>query len=140
MKLIITRFRDIHDGTLGRFTLMDGKKELLKGFSLEPAGKDEVRRGLDRRVPVGVYDVAWHNSPKFKRLLPLLHNENVPKNRYILIHHGNFPKDTEGCILLGGSFDNKGVYNSKDMLDKFLGLTINQKLTVEIKNGILKGE
>ena len=30
-----------------------------------------------------------------------LYNDVVPKERYILIHNGNYEKHTKGCILLG---------------------------------------
>ena len=71
---------------------------ILKGYTLEPAGGDTTSRGLDRRIPEGMYRIDWHNSPKFGRFLPLVWNNDVPKDRYILIHSGNYPKHTEGCI------------------------------------------
>lgn len=61
----------------------------------------------DTRIPAGTYALAWHESPRFKRRLPIL--KNVPGRSYILIHAGNTDKDTEGCILVG--FD-----RAKDMI------------------------
>lgn len=134
MKLKITRFKNIKDGTLGEFELLFNGKIFLKGYTLEPAGADETRRGMDRRILEGVYDVAWWHSPKFNRILPVLFNEQVPRDRCILIHAGNYPKDTEGYILLGSTFSDEGVFNSLSTLKSFLALTLNKELQVEIIN------
>lgn len=52
-------------------------------------------------IPCGVYNVTWHNSPTFGGKRPHLHNDEVDKGRYILIHEGNSYKDSKGCILVG---------------------------------------
>ena len=134
MKLIIQRTRDIQDGTIGEFKLIKDGGVILTGSTLEPAGDDTTQRGKDKRIPAGAYSVAWHDSPRFKRRLPLLFNDLVPKDRYILIHAGNYPKHTEGCILLGRYATNEGVFNSMAMLREFLALTINKPLEVEIRS------
>ena len=134
MKLQITRFKNIKDGTLGKFELLFNDKIFLKGYTLEPAGPDTTARGKDRRMPEGIYDVFWHHSARFNRVLPVLYNEKVPKDRCILIHAGNYPKDTEGCILLGSTFSDEGVFNSLSTLKSVLALTLNKELQVEIIN------
>lgn len=78
----------------------------IDGYILEEKGPSTSLRGLDRRIPIGTYNLDWHSSPKFGKVLPRLSNENVPKSRYILIHAGNYTHDTEGCLLPGAS---KGV-------------------------------
>lgn len=134
MKLVIQRTKEINDGTIGEFELIKDNKVVLTGFTLEPAGDDTIQRGRDKRIPAGDYSVEWYDSPRFNRRLPLLYNELVPKDRYILIHAGNFPKHTEGCILLGKYATNEGVFNSLAMLREFLSLSINKELTVKIRN------
>mgnify|MGYP000948095368 FL=1 len=135
MKLIVERIKEIYDGTIGRFRLVseDGRL-LLEGFTLEPAGPDTVERGRDKRIPAGVYQTTWHESGKFQRLLPLLYNEKVPKDRCILIHSGNIAKDTQGCILLGNKADEYGVCDSKMALEAFLKLMFKKEFQVEITN------
>ena len=51
-------------------------------------------------IPVGVYTLAtcvW--SPKFNDFRPRITDFKYSKN--ILIHEGNKPEQTEGCILVG---------------------------------------
>lgn len=135
MKLIVERIKEIHDGTIGRFRLVSqDRRVLLDGFTLEPVGPDTVERGRDKRIPAGVYQATWHESDKFQRLLPLLYSEKVPKDRRILIHSGNAPKDTQGCILLGNNADEYGVSDSKKALEAFLKLTLKKEFQVEIIN------
>lgn len=135
MLLNITRFKNIKDGTIGRFELLgDDDAVLLKGYTLEPAGDDTTEPNQDKRIPQGLYNVAWHKSPRFKMTLPLLFNESVSRERCILIHAGNYPKHTEGCILLGNIYTDKGVFNSKATLNRFLELTKNQDFKVKITN------
>lgn len=114
MKTItITRMKDIQDGTLGDLVVSENGVSLFECKTLEPSGADETRRNLDRRIPKGRYAVMYYPSPKFKTIVPLIFNGLVPKDRYILIHWGNYPDDTDGCILVGASYNDKGVLNSR---------------------------
>lgn len=60
-----------------------------------------------KAIPCGLYTVQNSKSPKFKRELPLLHNDQVPASRGIRIHRGNTAKDSQGCVLVGMSRDVK---------------------------------
>lgn len=52
----------------------------------------------DYLIPALVYKVVVTQSPKFKRLLPVL--EQVPNRTGIRIHRGTHPKHSKGCILV----------------------------------------
>ena len=136
MILEIVRFKEIDDMTLGRFVLHDGERVVLIGYTCEPAGPDTTQSGMDRRIPQGQYQIAWHESPKFRVRLPLLWNELVPKSRCILIHSGNTGHNTEGCVLLGNSLGARGVKDSRAALSALLAAVKEQEFAVQITNQI----
>ena len=50
------------------------------------------------QIPALCYHVAVTQSPKFKRLLPLV--QNVPSRSGIRFHRGTKPEHSTGCILV----------------------------------------
>jgi hypothetical protein len=52
-------------------------------------------------IPSGVYKVELRLSPRFQKVLP--HLLDVPFFEDILIHSGNVPEATSGCLLVGKS-------------------------------------
>ncbi|MGD8107917.1 DUF5675 family protein [Pantoea sp. FN0302] len=75
----------------------------IRGYFLECPGPDTITADLKKRIPEGSYSLVWHTSNKFSKHSPLpqLYNAQVPLSRWILIHPGNEPSDTEGCLLPG---------------------------------------
>lgn len=69
-------------------------------------------------IPAGRYEVVITYSPRFKKPLPRL--LNVPMFEGVLIHSGNYAKDTEGCILPGKTLLPNGVGNSKAAMDEIM--------------------
>ena len=135
MKIKISRFKNIYDGTIGKLTIMDDGKRLFECFTLEPAGGDTTQRGKDRRIPAGSYKMQWYASPSQKRMCPLLYNELVPKDRYILIHTGNIPQETSGCILLGDGYSAAEVSNSVQTYNAFFKICTGKHIEfIEITN------
>jgi len=57
----------------------------------------------ETRIPAGYYKIGLRYSPKFTPVYGhnMLWVMNVPDFEYILIHPGNFNRDTAGCILVG---------------------------------------
>lgn len=73
--------------------------------TLEP-----MYREINGAIPVGTYKVSLDIvSPKFQNRFPyktLCHGRvprvlGVPGRQGVLLHVGNFPQDSQGCILLG---------------------------------------
>ena len=56
------------------------------------------------------YHVAVTQSPKFKRLLPIV--QNVPNRSGIRIHRGSKPEHSTGCILVVADNKQKGTVNN----------------------------
>lgn len=73
----------------GRIYLCTGSGEIAICDTLENA---------DYLVPALVYRVAVTQSPRFKRLLPIL--QQVPNRSGIRIHRGTLPEHSHGCILV----------------------------------------
>lgn len=138
-KLIIYRYKEFNDATLGRFELISDGKKVLMGYSLEPAGPDTIEPNKDKRIPVGIYDAVWSASSQtgvdIKGKLPLVFNENVSKDRLIRIHIGNTGKDTLGCILLGmNTTGTAQILKSRAAMTKFCNLVFPDDFIVEIKH------
>ena len=104
--------------------------------TLEPAIGKKVKYGKGCCIAPGIYSVDFHYSPKFgKYMLTLC---GVRGRSGILIHSGNTPKDSAGCILVGKR-ENVGVLaNSRDTLnmvfDRCLQVIGKEPITIIIKN------
>jgi hypothetical protein len=55
---------------------------------------------IDSLIPVGLYGCRPYTSPRFPEVYEIT---GVPRRSSILIHPGNFEKDTAGCVLVGFS-------------------------------------
>ena len=71
------------------------------GHTLELAWKDNQKRVSC--IPKGVYEVKKRHTQKSKYKYEHLHILDVPNRGYILMHIGNYPKNSKGCILLGNT-------------------------------------
>ncbi len=82
-------------------------------------------------IPEGRYMVSVTMSPRFGRLLPLLHD--VPQFTGVRIHSGNTAKDTQGCILVGYNREKGKVLDSRATEKRLVELMIDRHENVELE-------
>jgi hypothetical protein len=100
MKCIISRTYT-KDSTKGSFYIFDGEKLVYRCKCLELP--DNGNQHNVSCIPEGVYDVVKTYTEKRGNHFRVL---NVPDRTDILIHKGNYTRDTKGCILPGTYFTN----------------------------------
>lgn len=69
-------------------------------------------------IPEGTYPVVISWSPRFRKWLPLV--QGVPGFQGIRIHSGNYPDDTQGCLLVGENKARGMVLNSRAWLRRII--------------------
>ena len=88
----------------------EGTYELLgttiAGVTLEPGGPDCAMHNCGKRIPEGSYAFSMHDWRGKGIPVPILTtNPTTPRKLgsrdYILIHSGNYPSETVGCIMIG---------------------------------------
>lgn len=89
-----------------------------------PPGKYECKRGIHK----------LHNNIPFETFEVL----DVPGHKGILLHVGNYNKDSDGCILLGRGYggDPRMISNSRMTFAAFMGLQLGlTKFILTVTNG-----
>ncbi len=109
------RFQYSDSSTISRFyaSSSDNCVELVTGYFMEPAWNfsESMLEGSNRAIYPGEYEVIPYSSAKYKDNYKL---EDVPGRSSILIHTGNKPSHTKGCLLPGENYSDNWVGNSVD--------------------------
>lgn len=135
MKAVLVRMKSLssHLQTCGRFILLNANADVVFSCaSLELPWVGNLPKVSC--IPAGNYTVSKTNSPKFGAGTFAVNK--VPGRSHILIHHGNYTREIEGCILLGeklADIDNDNitdVTNSRATVDKLKLLTDSFELTI----------
>lgn len=130
----IIRFKHDSVQTLGRGEVYKSGYKIFDFYTLELPWLDNKRE--ISCIPVGEYSCKKRHSQRYEDHFHIL---NVPNRSYILIHHGNYYKDTLGCILPGktiADIDGDGyrdVTHSKQTMAK-LNELLPDEFEVEIIN------
>jgi len=90
MQLLLQRHSPIGDAVLGELFIAGTHA----AYTLERVAV---------AIPAGTYPVELYKSPHFERWMPEICN--VPDRTCILIHWGNYPFNSDGCVLVGESQD-----------------------------------
>jgi Family of unknown function (DUF5675) len=112
--IIYQRMTETNQSTTGNFSIPGTN---ISGYILEPAGPSTTQSGLDRRVPAGTYNIIKNVGTKYGLRL---YNDQVPQSRAILMHIGNYPGDTEGCLLPGSSIGTNFVGGSGPVINQIM--------------------
>lgn len=112
----VTRFKQSSKSTISRFKC---NWTNISGYILEPAGPATAEANKNRRIPTGLYNLTPHTGAKYKRVV-CLSNDQVPASRAILIHQGNTPANTVGCLIVGSSYDTDYVGTSVAKLNELM--------------------
>jgi hypothetical protein len=130
MKLSVKRIACKPTYTIGRLyvdgeyfcdTLEDRVRNLRK----------EAKVAGETAIPDGRYKVTITMSPRFGRLLPLLHD--VPQFTGVRIHSGNTAKDTQGCILVGFNKVKGKVVDSRKTETELVQMMIDRHENIDIE-------
>lgn len=73
-------------------------------------------------LPLGVYQVLLNQSPKFRKLMPLLVGAHVPASWGVRLHCGTKPADSDACVLVGLAKLPNGskIYKSVEAFEKLM--------------------
>lgn len=92
---------------------------LFRCFTLENGGPSTATPNQDKRILPGEYTLHTRRTgvtlPQEANKIGIwLHDPKSPSfaNRFIMIHIGNYPQDTEGCLLLGYGENRNGTIAS----------------------------
>lgn len=121
-----------HRVTLGMIKIVDADHRPL--YTLEnPWMHNEPNVSC---IPPGEYVCTPYSGTHYKNVYKLCH---VPGRTDILIHWGNWEKNTQGCILLGtGSGimkDEPAVSNSMEAVNLFRGIIGKEDFILRIHQG-----
>ena len=99
MKAVLTRLTDDGKQTLGLLQCFSG---IVKAFECKTLELPYLSNAANIScIPNGIYTVLKYNSPTFGKCFKIF---DVPGRSDILIHRGNYNRDTKGCILIGKDF------------------------------------
>jgi hypothetical protein len=129
MQLIVNRFYETKDHTIGRLAEEGGK---FLCFTLEDPYNEPKIPG-QTRIPDGTYPLTLRREGgKYAQYVArfgdwqrpgMLWVRDVPGFEWILIHPGNLPKDTQGCLLVGNGVEMEGLlHHSSDAYERIYKL------------------
>jgi hypothetical protein len=124
MDITLTRTQNTPQGIFGNFTDEDGNQICV---TLEHAYQNSDGT-WGAKIPDGTYicQRGQHQLENMTSPFETFEVMDVPNHSNILIHMGNFDKDSSGCILVGqaiaGSSSSEMITNSVATFNKFMQL------------------
>jgi hypothetical protein len=128
LELHLQRTAHLADRTLGNITRNGVHQCFTCEDKVRPAG---VKVPGATAIPAGRYRVTVEYSPTFGKHLPRL--QAVPGFDGILMHGGNGPEDSRGCILCGMMQDSSKIWNCPPAVQKLIDMI---ELTTEARGQV----
>ena len=118
----LNRIKYTDKSTIGELYIND----VFQCYTLENTWMDNIKRLSC--IPIGCYKLITKTYGRFYKQYnhPIIMLNDVPNRSEILIHRGNYPKDTLGCILLGDTIGEDYIGNSRNTYNKIYPIIINQ--------------
>jgi hypothetical protein len=133
--LTITRLTENEHNTLGIMIVTNNRGKILYNcITLELAYKENKK--LISCIPKGTYRAEVGKSDKHGEVIYV---KGVTNRQGILIHIGNYAKDTQGCILVGDkigyleAFKQHYIEKSKTTMSKLLTIIDKELMFIVIK-------
>ena len=127
------RIQETDNSTISAFHIPETN---TSGFILERPGPDTSESGQSLRIPAGQYGLHTNQGSRFPGVPRLyLPNEGIGgkfDERGILIHRGNRPEDSNGCLLPGSSMTIDFVGDSKNTLHKITNYVASKNWLVKL--------
>ena len=98
-------------------------------YTLEPPDKNNKRN--ISCIPYGSYGCKPYSSRRFPDVWKIC---DVPNRSYILIHAGNYVRNTKGCVLVGLTQGDNMVGQSRKALELLRKVLGRCDFTIEIKD------
>lgn len=130
MNVLVDRVASNHDVTISRVYI--NNRFFCHGL------EDEYRARKipgETRISAGCYALGVRNEggfhQRYQTLFPGEHRGmieilNVPDFQWVLVHVGNYERDTAGCLLLGrADYDAWAVWQSKSTYRRFYNTVID---------------
>lgn len=91
----------------------EGRTWMHLAYTLEPPMPPYYSDKMPKpaAIPAGIYRLEQKHSHKFRG--PRWFLQDVPHFEGIMIHVGNFPRNTQGCILVGDKLGRDYLDNSR---------------------------
>lgn len=134
LKLELVRKEFTDEATLGELYLEEDFFCFVLEDKVRPLGEKVPG---ETAIPEGKYQVLLTQSPRFKRVLPLL--IDVPGFDGIRIHPGNTADDSSGCLLVGDEIDRSTpiptIRKSKQAFDRlFAEMQLAPQITISVRS------
>ena len=135
-KLLVERLWPKKDYIIGRLYVngvffcntLENPDRGLRSYMTESQIK-ALKIAKQTAIADGQYKVVLRQSPRFKRILPLI--LNVKGFSGVLFHAGNTVNDTAGCILVGKN-DKKGWLSESKITEQNLVNLLKQYDNIEL--------